>query len=403
MTRSSARCLTTLVALCINVSAPGVADETLAEAAKRLAAETERGDHPGVLSFHLVKDGSLIAAGVERGGRTGPDLRSATKSVTALLVGIALERGNIPSLRSRVADLLPAYRELLQKDPRKAAITVEDLLTMRSGLDCDDWQAGSPGHEDTMYEQRDWLAFWARVPARVEPGQRFSYCTGNAVALGAIVSRATGMRFDEFAARHLFKPLGIDSARWASWNRGQEIDSGGHLRLAPDDFVRIGELVLAGGLWRGDETKQGQQIVSKEWIARMTTAHTDIPGRKQRYGYLWWIDETSQPNLPKTRLLMAMGNGGNLLIVMPEISAVAAFTGKRFNKPDALEPLAWLRDRILPRVVLSASAAPPSPPRPRRRAHRDRKRGQSPLVPKKGTVPFSSRLPRRSPGPRPCP
>ena len=213
--------------------------------------EIERGDHPGVLSFHLVKDGSLVAAGVERAGRTAPDLRSATKSVTALLVGIALESGKIPSLQSRVVDLLPEYRELLQKDPRKAAITVEDLLTMRSGLDCDDWQPGSPGHEDTMYEQRDWLAFWARVPAREQPGQRFSYCTGNVIALGAIVARASGMGLDDFAAQHLFKPLGIESAKWASWNRGKGIDSGGHLRLLPGDFAadrraRPGGRALAG-------------------------------------------------------------------------------------------------------------------------------------------------------------
>jgi len=346
MPRSSTSRLLTLVALCLaGVSAPSSAAETFAEAAKQLAMEIQRGDHPGVLSFHLVQDGSLVAVGVGVAGRTAPDLRSATKSITALLVGIALERGNIPSLESRVVDLLPAYRELLQKDPRKAAITVEDLLTMRSGLDCDDWQPDSPGHEDTMYDERDWLAFWARLPAREQPGRRFSYCTGNAIALGAIVSLGSGMRLDDFAAQHLFKPLGIESAQWASWNRGKQVDSGGHLRLAPGDFARIGELVLASGLW------QGRQIVSKEWITRMTATHTEIPDRKQRYGYLWWIDETSQPNLPRTRLLMAMGNGGNLLIVMPEISVVAAFTGKRFNKPDALEPLVWLRDRILPRAT----------------------------------------------------
>jgi CubicO group peptidase (beta-lactamase class C family) len=313
------------------------------EAATKLASEIERGDHRDVLSFHLIRNGQVVAkAGEDATRRSPPDLRSATKSVTALLVGIALERGHIPSLQARVADLLPEYRDALQSDPKKAAITVEDLLTMRSGLDCDDWDPKSPGHEDTMYEKRDWLAFWAAVPAREPTGKRFSYCTGNVIALGAIVARGSGMRLDEFALRHLFVPLGIDSAKWESWNRGKEVDSGGHLRLPARDFAKIGELVLGQGEW------QGKRIVSKEWVTRMTAAHTDIPGRKQRYGYLWWVDETSQPGLPKTRILMAMGNGGNLLIVMPELSAVAAFTGKRFNQPNALEPLVWIRDRILP-------------------------------------------------------
>jgi CubicO group peptidase (beta-lactamase class C family) len=321
------------------------ADPVRDDAAKRLAAEIERGDHPGVLSFHLIRNAQPLAQAGD--AAAAPDLRSATKSITALLVGIALERGHIPSLQTRVSELLPAYRDALQSDPRKAAITVEDLLTMRSGLDCDDWQPGSPGHEDTMYERRDWLAFWAAVPARERPGERFAYCTGNVIALGAIVVRGAGMPLDRFAAQHLFEPLGIEGAKWESWNRGKEIDSGGHLRLKPRDFARIGELVLAGGQW------QGKRVVSKEWVSRMTAAQTDIPGRKQRYGYLWWIDETSLPGLPKTRILMAMGNGGNLLIVMPELSAVAAFTGKRFNRPDALEPLVWLRDRILPGMPAS--------------------------------------------------
>jgi CubicO group peptidase (beta-lactamase class C family) len=316
------------------------------EAATKLATEIARGDHRDVLSFHLLRDGRLFAqAGDETTRRAPPDLRSATKSITALLVGIALERGHIPSLQSRVADLLPEYGAALQTDERKAAMTLEDLLTMRSGLDCDDWQSQSPGHEDTMYEKRDWLAFWAAVPAREKPGTRFSYCTGNVIALGAIVARGSGMRLDEFASRHLFAPLGIESAKWESWHRGKEIDSGGHLRLSGRDFAKIGELVLAQGEW------QGKRIVSKDWVVRMTAAHTEIPGRKQRYGYLWWVDETSQPGLPKTRILMAMGNGGNLLIVMPELSTVAAFTGKRFNQQNALEPLVWIRDRILPALT----------------------------------------------------
>ncbi|MBL8519871.1 MAG: serine hydrolase [Betaproteobacteria bacterium] len=315
----------------------------LQASADTLSTELAANRHPGITSFHLVRGSTSLAAYTDPGLRSKPpDLRSATKSITALLAGIAIARGHVPSVKSRVAALLPEHRKALESDPRKAAMTVEDLLTMRSGLDCDDWSPGSPGHEDTMYERRDWLAFWAALPSRDAPGTHFSYCTGNVIALGAIIASAAGMPLDRFAREHLFEPLGIRGERWDTWLGGRQVDSGGHLRLQPGHFARIGELVLAQGRW------QGRQVVPAGWILRATTAHTEIPGRKQRYGYLWWVDETSLANLPKTRLLMAWGNGGNYLVVMPELRAVAAFTGTRFNQPNALEPLVWLRDRILP-------------------------------------------------------
>ena len=322
---------------------PSHPNEDLRAAATRLATEIGRGDHKGVTSFQITVEGDMVAGTIAPSlQKSPPDLRSATKSVTALLVGIALDRGHIPSLRARIADLLPDLRAKLQSDPRKAAMTIEDLLTMRSGLDCDDWNTASPGHEDTMYEQRDWLAFWASQPMRDAPGTKFSYCTGNVIALGAVIARTSGMPVDRFAEKYLFAPLDIRDASWERWNRGSETDSGGHLRLKPADLHRIGMLVLAHGRWKEE------QIVPASWIEKMTEPQTDVPGRGQRYGYLWWLDNTKKPNLPPTRLWMAWGNGGNYLIVMPEIRAIVSFTGTRFNQPGAMEPLVWLRDRLLP-------------------------------------------------------
>jgi CubicO group peptidase (beta-lactamase class C family) len=224
-------------------------------------------------------------------------------------------------------------------------------LTMRSGLDCDDWRKDSPGHEDKMYRKRDWLAFWAAVPMRDAPGERFSYCTGNAIALGRIIEHASGKPFSVFASEALFVPLGIENARWATWNRGNRTDSGGHLRLTPHDLARIGQLLL-------DRGRIGErQIVSEAWLDAMTAEHAQVPGQSQRYGYLWWVDRTTSPNLPQTRLWMAWGNGGNFLIVMPELDAVVVFTGTRYNRLNALEPLLWLRDRLMP-----ALRPPPTAP-----------------------------------------
>ena len=311
--------------------------------AAELVRELEQGQHPGIESMILATNGEIVARYVAPKLRDQPpDLRSATKSITALLVGIAIDRGEIPSLQSNVASLLPEYRDLLMKDPQKAGITVEHLLTMRSGLACDDWDPKSPGHEDKMYKQRDWVAFWAKQPMQTSPGERFSYCTGNVIALGVVLEGATGMRFDQYAEKYLFAPLGITSATWARWNKGKSVDAGGHLRMAPEDFLRIGQLVLARGM------ANGVHVVSEKWIAAMTTPHADIPGQTQQYGYLWWLDRTKSPKLPPTPLWWAQGNGGSLLIVMPGVHSVLAVTGTRFNRPDALEPMFWLRDRLLP-------------------------------------------------------
>ena len=321
----------------------------LRAAASVLVDELTAGRHPGITSFLLEVDGLRLADFVaEKLERNGPDLRSATKSITALLVGIAIDRGEITSVDSRVVDLLPELAESWKGDDRKRAMTVANLLEMRSGLDCDDWNAKSPGFEDAMYETRDWLAFWAKQPMAAPPGERYSYCTGNAIALGKILAVATRQPVDRYAETHLFGPLGISGASWERWNRDREIDSGGHLRLAPRDLLKIGRLVLDRG------ESGGRRIVSAAWIDAMTTVRSAVPDRPQSYGYLWWLDRTKDPKLPATRLQFAWGNGGNFLVVLPEIRAVAVFTGTRFNRPEALEPMFWLRDRLL-------AAIPPRP------------------------------------------
>lgn len=312
-------------------------------ALRLLAAEVARGEHPGIEGMAAIRDGVLLAQGqTDSLGDGGRDIRSATKSITALLVGIAIDRGAIASVQVPVIELLPEYADALSDDPRKARIRVEDLLTMRSGLDCDDWTQSSPGHEDKMYRRRDWLAFWAKQAMRDDPGTRFSYCTGNVVALGRILANTLGRPVPEFAREALFEPLGIDNARWETWNRGRDTDTGGHLAIHPADLLRIGQLVMAGG------SQQGRELVSRGWIEAMTTEHTSIPDRPQHYGYLWWLDQARGAKLPPTRVWMAMGNGGNLLFLLPEHDFGVVFAGTRYNRPNAMEPMLWLRDRILP-------------------------------------------------------
>lgn len=342
----------TSLALMLGLVAVSMPIAATASEPENLAQEIRSGAHTGIEAMRLTRSGATLAdATSSTYSPEGVDIRSATKSVTALLVGIAVDHGLIASVDTPIVDLLPDYAERLRSDPRKANIRVRDLLTMRSGLDCDDWRKDSPGHEDRMYRKRDWLAFWAAVPMRDAPGERFSYCTGNVIALGRIVEHASGVSFSAFASEMLFAPLGIEGAQWATWDRGKRIDSGGHLRLTPHDLSKIGQLLLDSG------QAGKRQIISKAWLDAMTADHVQVPGLSQRYGYLWWLDRTTAPHLPQTRLWMAWGNGGNYLIVMPELDAVVVFAGTRYNRPDALEPLTWLRDRLMP-VLRSPAVAP---------------------------------------------
>lgn len=317
--------------------------EVTLEPAKQIASEVNSGVHSGFESFVMQVDGTIVGRAVAPTlSRQAPDLRSATKSITALLIGIAIDQGAIASVQAKVMDLLPARRRTFQQDPRKAAMTLEDLLTMRSGLDCNDWDPKSPGQEDKMYRELDWIAFWSEQRMSNDPGKEFSYCTGNVVALGEILATATGLSADAFALKYLFVPIEVRRAEWRYWDGKRGVDTGGHLRLEPDDFIKIGEVMLKRG------TYKQKRIVSEAWIDAMTQERTTIKGMSQRYGYLWWLDHTKDPNLPPTKLWWAQGNGGTLLMVLPGLNATMVTTGTRFNRPDMLEPMFWLRDRLLP-------------------------------------------------------
>ncbi|MFC4309244.1 serine hydrolase domain-containing protein [Steroidobacter flavus] len=314
--------------------------------AQELAAEVAAGEHAGIESFIMQVDGNVVGRAVaDTLEKRPPDLRSATKSITALLIGIAIDKGAIPSVQTKVMDLLPTRRTTFEKDPCKAAMTLEDLLTMRSGLDCNDWDPKSPGHEDKMYREQDWVAFWSEQKMRADPGKEFSYCTGNVVALGEILAAAVSMSADAFALKNLFIPIEARRAEWRYFDNKRGVDTGGHLRLGPDDLLKIGDVVLKRGMYK--QTR----IVSEAWIDAMTQERTNIPNVNQRYGYLWWLDHTKDPKLPQTRLWWAQGNGGSFLIVMPELRSVVVVTATRFNKPDMLEPMFWLRDRLLPAMA----------------------------------------------------
>lgn len=310
-----------------------------------VASEIASGSIEGVTGMTISVDGAVIvnAAAPGHGEAKRHDIRSATKSVTALLVGVLVDEGKLKDVDTPAAKILPDdFANITNDDPRRD-ITVRDLLTMRAGLACDDWAPASVGHEDKMYETKNWTRFLLSQPVAHERGRHFSYCTGGVVLLGRVIEKLAGEPVPDFARRALFAPLGVADVKWEPTPEGGT-DTGGHIRLSAADMEKIGRLVLRQGDWNG------RRLISAAWIGAATSKQTDIPERKFDYGYLWWLD-TIERDGKRHPVAFAMGNGGNFIFVLPDQRAVVAFTAENFNSPKQFIPAELLRDRIMPALL----------------------------------------------------
>lgn len=255
--------------------------------------------------------------------------RSATKSITGLLIGCLINDGQLKSAQSFASKYsFPA--QLHNQDPRKDSITIEDLLTMSSLLECDDWNAMSRGNEERMYLVEDWVRFYWELPIKGFPewttkpkdspyGRSFSYCTAGTVVLGDIIHNITG-NLEEYAHRVLFSKLGITNYHWQMTPKGVPMTGGG-LGLRTRDLLKIGQLYLNKGQW------EGQAIVSENWIKQSVSPQARIEaGKGYDYGYLWWISEFAGAHA-----YYMTGVGGNKVVVFPELDVVAVLTSTYYN------------------------------------------------------------------------
>lgn len=297
-----------------------------------------RGDFPGVTSVLVVQDGHLLYERYFNGG--GPevlnDTRSATKSVTALLVGAAIDRGLIPDARARVYDLFRDLAPWQHDGARKRAITVEDLLTMSSAWDCDDDNPFSSGNEERMYVSENWTRFaldlplrgyapWVKRPEESPHGRTFSYCTAGSFLLGALVERASGKPLREFAGEALEGPLGITQAQWNRSSEGVGMGGGG-TRYRSRDLAKLGQLVVNEGTWRG------KRVLSAGWIRQALTVHAQAR-EDADYGYQFWRFRFGGDGREQAAWAMS-GNGGNYVFMVPERKLVAVITRTSYNQRD---------------------------------------------------------------------
>ncbi len=254
------------------------------------------------------------------------DMRSAGKSITSLLVGIAIDRGLIRGVDVPLTTLLPE-----PPAPDKARITLEDVLTMRSGLDADDEMPESAGNEDKMDRAPDWLAFALRVPMKETPGRTYVYASVNAFLAGAVVERATGAPLDEFATKYLFEPLGITKTQWRRGPNNRTAGQG-NLRMRLRDMARIGQMVLHAGAI--DAGQGSRQVVSRAWIQRSLAGITSIAARDpyaDAYGYMWYLKPLTVGGRTVT-VHFASGNGGNKIYIIPSHRMVVAITSSAYGR-----------------------------------------------------------------------
>jgi CubicO group peptidase (beta-lactamase class C family) len=327
---------------------------------KELFDRIVSGAYKNVLSVLIARNGKLVVEeyfprqeGDERERayrRVAPvEITSATKSVTSILIGIAIDQKLIRGVDEKLSVLLPEYADLWSNDER-ANLRLKDFLAMCAGLSWDEWTlpyTDARNDHIRMLRSADPLRYILDRPIVAAPGKKFAYNSGISIALGQIILNASGLRADKFAEKHLFEPLGITDFYWSKYP-GEIVQTGGGLFLRPRDMAKIGCLFLDSGRW------QGKQIVSEDWVKQSITDYVPAgqiseAARADGYGYQWWLGSFHVGG-KRIKSFSARGRGGQFILVVPSVQLVAVFTSPPDN-PLTFQPLDMMRQYVLPAVL----------------------------------------------------
>jgi CubicO group peptidase (beta-lactamase class C family) len=330
-----------LTSLGLLASSPAIPAQTSARPSATLDLRAAAAELPQLRSLLVSWRGQLIAEHYARGVRPGApaNVKSASKSIIAALVGIAIERGVIKSVKEPIVTYFPE----LQRDPdrRKQAITVEDLLTMRSGL-----ESTSGRNYGAWVQSRNWVRYALGQPIVSEPGTAMEYSTGSTHLLSAMLTKATGTSTWQFAQDALAKPVGFTLARWPQDPQGIYF-GGNEMLLAPTQMVAIGELYLNRG------RANGRQIVPAAWVDTSCVPRTTSAWSSDRhYGYGWWIQD-----FKRGTACFAWGYGGQYIFVFRELDLVVAVTSSTTVSDERRGHRRRLFELIEERVLAPLAAA----------------------------------------------
>ncbi len=311
----------------------------------KMVKETIKGNFPDVHSILIYKNNRLVLEEYFYGydENTPHQLRSATKPFIGGILGLAIDKGFIQSEKEK---LLPyfgsSYSEISNIDDRKKKLTIENFLTYRHGMDCENNNPESEGNELKMMESEDWVKYTLDLPMVAEPGSSSSssYCTGCALTVGSLVEKATGENIEGFAKANLFSPLGISNYKWVFEPNKASMTNYSQLSLTPRDLVKLAKMYKDGGKW--DE----KQILSESWINKT------FDMEEGDYGYLW-EHKYFMIDGQRYNSYLASGNGGQKINIWPELDMITVFTGGNYNSY-ALYGKSTPPNEMIPNHILKA-------------------------------------------------
>jgi CubicO group peptidase (beta-lactamase class C family) len=281
------------------------------------------GKYPNVHSILIIKDGKLVFEEYfyEHNKNKLHEMRSATKSFISALTGIAIEKGYIKSKDEKVLPYFPEYTFKNNLEAKKK-ISIENLLTNQSGLDCDVYNSKASGNESIMSYEKDWIQYSLDLPMVDSAGGIGQYCSSNPIILGRIIEKATKMPLPDFASKTLFKDLGIKKFDWHFKPDLSSSETYCQLNLRSRDMAKFGLLYLNNGSWNG------KQVVPENYVEQSLAKHTVVAGLD--YGYLWW---TKYLDANGTRYYgkLAQGNGGQKIYIFKELNLVTVITAGHYN------------------------------------------------------------------------
>ena len=347
-----------------NASSVGIDESALASMVQRIASSDPSARRPSLIHSVLVAHrGRLVLEEYFHGytRETPHDIRSVGKTFASIMLGAAMESGAPISPETRVYDLMTGLGPFENPDPRRERITIAHLLTHTAGLACNDNDDSSPGNEGVLWRQSD-PNFWRytlNLPQSHEPGERYAYCSANLNLVGGALNAATGESLPELFDRVIAQPLQFGPYYWNVMPNGEGYLGGGAY-MRPRDLLKVGQTYLDGGVWNG------RRIVSRDWVERSTSPRIEINpettglseeefsnfyGRSVD-GYAWHRNGVRVGDRV-VESYEANGNGGQLLVVVPEYDLVVVFTGANYMQGGI-----WTRwrDEYIGGVIIPAMA-----------------------------------------------